>query len=122
MLPGKAADGRPKKREFGPWILPVFRVLARLKGLRGTWADPFGHTTDRKLERQLIVDYEDDLALVVRKLTAEILPLARELVSLPEKIRGYGRVKEAAYRQQMARRVDIRVALDRNGPMAIAAE
>ena len=122
MLPGKAADGRQKKREFGPWILPVFRVLARLKGLRGTWADPFGHTTDRKLERQLIVDYEDDLALVVRKLTAENLPLARELLSLPEKIRGYGPVKEAAYRQQMARRADIRVALDRNGPMAIAAE
>ena len=68
------------------------------------------------------MDYEDDLALVVRKLTAENLPLARELLSLPEKIRGYGPVKEAAYRQQMARRTDIRVALDRNGPMAIAAE
>lgn len=122
MLPGKAADGRPKKREFGPWILPLFRLLARAKILRGTWADPFGHTADRKLERQLITRYEDDLALAIRKLTAENLPLIRELLSLPWQIRGYGPVKETAYHQQMSRRDAIRMALDNNGPVAIAAE
>jgi indolepyruvate ferredoxin oxidoreductase len=122
LLPGKATDGRPKKREFGPWILPLFSVLSRLKWLRGTWADPFGHTADRKLERQLIALYEDDLALAVRKLTAENLPLLRELLSLPWKIRGYGPVKEAAFHQQMSRRADLRAALDHNGPMAVAAE
>lgn len=122
MLPGKAADGRPKKRAFGPWILPLFGLIARAKGLRGTWADPFSHTADRKLERQLIALYEEDLALAARKLTAENLPLIRELLSLPGEIRGYGPVKEAAYHQQMKRRAELRAALDDNGPLAIAAE
>ncbi len=122
ILPGKAADGRPKKRAFGPWILPLFHLLARLKGLRGTWADPFGHSADRKLERQLIVDYEDDLALAVRKLTAENLPLVCELLSLPGKIRGYGPVKKAAFDQHTSRRTELRTALEGNGTTAIAAE
>ena len=122
MLPGKAADGRPKKREFGSWILPVFRLLARLKVLRGTWADPFGHTADRKLERQLITLYENDLALAVRTLTAENLPLIRELLTLPWEIRGYGPVKEAAFEKQMARRAEVRARLEGHDTMAIAAE
>ena len=74
------------------------------------------------MERQLIADYEDDLALAVRILSAENLPLVRELLILPWAIRGYGPVKEASYRQQMARRAEIRAELGRNGPMAIAAE
>lgn len=122
MLAGKGAEGRPKKREFGAWILPLFKLLAGLKRLRGTWADPFGYTSDRKLERQLIADYEDDLALAVRKLTVDNLPLVRELLSLPNQIRGYGPVKEAAFHQQMARRADLRAALDHYSPMPLAAE
>ncbi len=122
MLAGKGAEGRPKKREFGAWILPLFKLLAGLKRLRGTWADPFGYTADRKLERQLIADYEDDLALAVRKLTVDNLPLVRELLSLPNQIRGYGPVKEAAFHQQMARRADLRAALDHYSPMPLAAE
>jgi len=122
ILSGKAADGRPKKREFGPWILPLFRVLARLKGLRGTWADPFGHTVDRKLERQLIAHYEEDLALAVRNLSAENLPLVRELLTLPWQIRGYGPVKAAAFEKQMARRAEVHARLDGTDTMAIAAE
>ncbi|MGL6211179.1 MAG: indolepyruvate ferredoxin oxidoreductase family protein [Paracoccaceae bacterium] len=122
ILPGKEADGRPKKREFGPWILPVFHLLARLKVLRGTWADPFGHTADRKLERELIALYEDDLALAVSKLTAENLPLVRELLTLPWQIRGYGPVKEASFEKQMARRAEVRAKLEGHDTMAIAAE
>jgi indolepyruvate ferredoxin oxidoreductase len=122
MLPGKAADGRPRKREFGPWILPVFRLLSRLKGLRGTWADPFGHTADRKLERRLIALYEHDLALAVRTLRADNLPLVLELLMLPLDIRGYGPVKEASFEKQMARRAEIRAKLAGHDNMAIAAE
>ena len=122
FLPGKAADGRPRKREFGPWILPLLRLLARLKGLRGTWADPFRHSADRKLERQLIGLYEDDLALACAALNADTLPLVRELLMLPGQIRGYGPVKEAAFDRQMARRAEIRAALERGDATRIAAE
>jgi indolepyruvate ferredoxin oxidoreductase len=111
ILPGKAVDGRPKKREFGPWILPVLSLLARLKFLRGTWADPLGYSHDRKLERVLIGRYEADLALAAQVLTADTLPLVRELLSLPQDIRGYGPVKEAAFAEQMARRDRLRSAL-----------
>jgi indolepyruvate ferredoxin oxidoreductase len=49
--------GHPRKMRVGSWIVPVFRILARLKFLRGTWADPFGHTAERRSERRMIDDY-----------------------------------------------------------------
>jgi indolepyruvate ferredoxin oxidoreductase len=122
FLPGKAADGRPKKREFGPWILPALRLLARMKHLRGTWADPFARSADRKLERRLIALYEDDLTLAATRLTRRNLPLIHELLSLPAQIRGYGPVKEEAFQKQMARREEIRALLDAGDDLAIAAE
>ncbi|MBE2278686.1 MAG: indolepyruvate ferredoxin oxidoreductase family protein [Rhodobacteraceae bacterium] len=122
VLPGQGADGRPRKRAFGPWILPAFRLLARLRGLRGTWADPFGHTTDRRQERQLIAAYESDLALALAMLTPETLPLLRELLTLPLQIRGYGPVKAAAFARQMARRAEIHAALEGAGTATLAAE
>ncbi|MGA0709027.1 MAG: DUF6537 domain-containing protein, partial [Steroidobacteraceae bacterium] len=51
------ATGRPRKRTFGPWLLPWLRLLARMKGLRGTPWDPFGRSRERRQERQLIEDY-----------------------------------------------------------------
>lgn len=122
ILSGKASDGRPKKREFGAWILPVLGLLARFKFLRGSWADPFGHSYDRKLERDLIQSYEDDLTLAARVLTADTRHLVRDLLSLPLDIRGYGPVKQAAYQKQMARREDLRATLQGNSPVAMAAE
>ena len=95
---------------------------ARLKRLRGSWADPFGYSHDRKLERQLIALYEQDLALAAQRLTAQTLPDFRALLTLPGEIRGYGPVKEAAYHQQMARRTNLRAALENGGATAIAAE
>ncbi len=88
--------GRPRKYEFGGWILPFLRVLARMKSLRGTRFDPFGYLTERRAERQLIVDYEDLLSRLVGELDPTRLELAVELAGLPDKIRGYGFVKAAA--------------------------
>lgn len=122
ILQTKAEDGRPKKREFGAWILPVLGVLARLKGLRGTWADPFGRSADRKLERALVAAYEDDLALAIARLDATTLPRVRELLALPLEIRGFGPVKEAAFNKQMARRKVLRAGLESADAVATAAE
>lgn len=88
--------GLPRKREYGPWVFSVFKVLARLKGLRGTPFDPFGYHADRRLERQLIKDYRSAMKRVVENLSAENYDAAMELAELPGRIRGFGHVKDAA--------------------------
>ncbi|MDO9060558.1 MAG: indolepyruvate ferredoxin oxidoreductase family protein, partial [Bradyrhizobium sp.] len=93
---GKDALGRPKKRAFGAWMMPAFRVLAKMKGLRGTAFDIFGYSADRKLERELIASYEKDVATVLGLLSPVTLDTAIEILSLPDRIRGYGPVKEKA--------------------------
>ncbi len=87
--------GHLKKREFGAWMMTAFRLLAGLKGLRGTFLDPFGHSAERKRERALIGEYEALIEELLAKLSPENHDLAVELAAIPEKIRGYGHVKEA---------------------------
>ena len=85
--------GVPRKMTFGPWIFPVFRMLAKFKFLRGTVFDPFGHTAERKIERSLVREYEALLEEIFVKLTPENHHLAVGLVAIPDKIRGFGHVK-----------------------------
>jgi indolepyruvate ferredoxin oxidoreductase len=85
--------GLPRKMTFGPWLLGGFKLLARLKFLRGTPFDPFGHTRERHIERQLVADYEALLVQLIAKLTPENYAIAVGLAAIPEKIRGYGHVK-----------------------------
>ncbi|GAB5467147.1 MAG: indolepyruvate ferredoxin oxidoreductase family protein [Rhodospirillales bacterium] len=87
--------GELMKREYGPWIFRAFKLLARLRRLRGTRFDIFGYTEERKMERGLIVDYEALVAEVLENLAAGNHQTAVALLSIPEKIRGYGHVKEA---------------------------
>jgi len=116
--------GRPGKRSFGAWMMPVFRVLAGLRGLRGTPFDVFGYSAERRLERSLIADYEKDVATVLRLLSPETLPTAIELLSLPDRIRGYGPVKEKAVADTRARYAELSAALiaPPPAPRAMAAE
>jgi indolepyruvate ferredoxin oxidoreductase len=86
--------GRPKKKTFGPWMLKAFRVLAALRFVRGTPFDLFGRSPERRMERDLIAGYEKDVAFVLDKLSAENIDTAVELLSLPDRIRGYGPVKD----------------------------
>ncbi len=95
--------GRPKKRSFGPWIFPVLRGLAKLKHLRGTWFDPFGWTSERRLERQLIEDYEQTLKEILPALSPERLETAVDLAKVPEMIRGFGPVKADAIQRAKQR-------------------
>lgn len=87
--------GQLRKREFGAWVGTAFAVLARLKGLRGTLLDPFGHTAERKMERGLIDHYETLMGEVADALSGANHAAAVELASLPAQIRGYGHIKEA---------------------------
>jgi len=96
LLAARAASGRPAKRRFGPWMMPVFKMLARLRWLRGTPIDPFGMSAERRRERLLVEDYLALVTLFCETLTPTRLDTALELARLPEKIRGYGHVKEKA--------------------------
>ncbi len=83
------------KQEFGAWMLPAFKLLAKLKMLRGTAFDPFGHTQERKTERALIAAYEALIEELLCGLTAANHALAVKLASVPDDIKGYGHVKDA---------------------------
>ena len=96
LLSQTGADGRPVKRRYGPWMMPVFGMLARLRWLRGTALDPFGYSAERRRERRLVDDYFALIALFCETLTSERLDTALALAQLPEKIRGYGHVKDKA--------------------------
>jgi indolepyruvate ferredoxin oxidoreductase len=71
----------------------VFRYLAPFKRLRGTRWDPFGYSQDRRLERTLIGEYEDDMTRLCTELASARIDLAVEIASLPQQIRGYGPIK-----------------------------
>ena len=89
------ADGHLVKKEFGPWMFTAFKLLAKMKGLRGGAFDIFGRTEERRMERQLIVDYAKQLDELLAGLDDDNVDLAVQIASVPEQIRGYGHVKEA---------------------------
>ncbi|WP_339863570.1 indolepyruvate ferredoxin oxidoreductase family protein [Paremcibacter congregatus] len=94
LIAPKDSKGHLRKMEFGGWMHKALKVVARLRSLRGTAFDVFGRTEERKMERRLISDYEDLMALFVDSLTSEKLSSAIALAEIPEDIRGYGHVKE----------------------------
>ncbi|MEM7377957.1 MAG: indolepyruvate ferredoxin oxidoreductase family protein [Pseudomonadota bacterium] len=89
-----ARTGVAKKRRFGPWVLKAFGLLARGKRLRGTALDVFGYTAERRMERELITDFETRLNRVCASLSRDNLATAIEIAGVPDEIRGYGHVKE----------------------------
>ncbi|MFN3523722.1 MAG: indolepyruvate ferredoxin oxidoreductase family protein [Phenylobacterium sp.] len=104
LLAPKGPDGKPKKIAFGGWMLDAgFPLLARLKGLRGSPFDPFGHSAERRMERALIAEYEASVTRLLDGLTPERAPLAVEIAEVPQAIRGFGHVKDAAVKQAKAR-------------------
>ena len=86
--------GELQKMKFGPAMLTAFRVLARLKGLRGTPLDIFGRTDERRTERALIGQYRDSIDEVLASLDAGNHALAVEIARIPEQIKGFGHVKD----------------------------
>ncbi|MBY6113229.1 hypothetical protein KUW09_05185 [Mameliella alba] len=113
FLPGRdPATGRPRKGAFGAWVRPLLRGMARLKHLRGTWADPFGRTAERREERRLIRDSMAMLDKGLARLPPETCDRVLALAEWPDSIRGYGPVKLAAVEKTDAERTRLLAALE----------
>jgi len=94
LLSRRNEKGELQKRKFGPVMLTGFRVLARLKGLRGGPLDIFGRTDERRAERALVAEYRASIEEVLQALEAANYPTALEIARIPEQIKGFGHVKE----------------------------
>ena len=106
-LSRRNAKGHLIKRQFGPWLRPVFPLLARLKFLRGSSLDVFGCTSERKMERALIQEYKEAVTQTLSLLSVENYQWMLELARLPENVRGFGHVKELAAQQLRRRMADL---------------
>ena len=114
--------GHPRKIRLGSWMLPVFRLLAKGKKLRGTKWDVFGYSAERKLERQMIADYERLLDVIASRLDQSNYETAVALAELPLEIRGFGHVKMANYKAAKSREADLLQAFLNPAPVKVAAE
>ena len=93
---GVDARGRPRKRAFGAWMIPLFRLLAAMRRVRGTRLDLFGRTAERRMERALIAEFETTFEALLSRLGEDNIELATEIIGLYMEIRGYGPVKAEA--------------------------
>jgi indolepyruvate ferredoxin oxidoreductase len=96
LLAKRNDKGELTKKQYGPWMFSAFKLLAKMRIFRGTALDVFAYTAERKTERALIGEYEQMIEAILPKLSSDNLSIALQLASLPEEIRGYGHVKEAA--------------------------
>ncbi len=115
------ATGRPAKRRFGPWMLALMPWLARLKWLRGSAFDPFGYSTDRRLERQLLKTYPALVDRLLKSLRPDNHRAAVEIALLTSEIRGFGPVKQAAAESVLARQAALMDAFESTQPADRAA-
>jgi indolepyruvate ferredoxin oxidoreductase len=113
--------GEPRKMSFGRWMLPVFRLLAKGKRLRGTAWDPFGYTRERRLERQMIADYEALLDEMAMRLSPATHATAVALATLPLEIKGFGHIKERNYKLAKAREATLLAKLRNPSPTLLKA-
>ncbi len=114
--------GHLQKKAYGPWVFTAFRWLAKLKGLRGTAYDPFGYTAERRTERRLISHYEALIVEILTRLDHDNHGLAVEIASLPERIRGFGHVKDRHIEDTEAREAALLEAFRRPAATLTAAE
>ncbi|HEU0231225.1 MAG TPA: indolepyruvate ferredoxin oxidoreductase family protein [Burkholderiaceae bacterium] len=121
LLARKDESGHLIKRKFGPWMMRAFGILARCKGLRGTPLDVFGKTDERRMERQLIVDYIDLVEELDRTLDQGNRDTAIALASLPDDIRGFGHVKDKSIEVVAVRRASLLERYRSTAPVRQAA-
>jgi indolepyruvate ferredoxin oxidoreductase len=107
LLAKHDANGHLIKKEYGPWMMRAFGVLARLRFLRGTPLDVFGYTAERKQERDLIGEYCKTVSGLLDKLNAANLAQAVAIARIPEEIRGYGHVKQRHLKAARQKEADL---------------
>ena len=106
------------KRSYGPGMLRVFRLLARLKKLRGSALDPFGRHPERVTERALIAEYRQLIEQLLPRLQPDTHALLVEIARVPESIRGYGHVKQGNLAAAHTRWQQLLAELDAGSPPA----
>jgi indolepyruvate ferredoxin oxidoreductase len=116
------ATGQLKKSEYGAWMLPMFRLLASLRKLRGTRLDIFGYTEERRMERRLIGEYEATVQKVLATLGQDNHAMAVQIASLPESMRGFGHVKEKNVKAAKERERTLLAAYTNPAQQSVAAE
>ena len=113
--------GLPRKRTYGAWMLKLFKLIARLRRLRGTPFDVFGYSAERRRERELIREYEGVLRELAAALDRENHALAVEIASLPEQIKGFGHIKACNIERAKAREGELLALFRGAGHTAAAA-
>ncbi|WP_108858703.1 indolepyruvate ferredoxin oxidoreductase family protein [Ruegeria sp. Alg231-54] len=121
ILGGKDAEGRPRKRAFGEWMLGPLKLLSWLKGLRGTPLDIFGYSTERRMERALIRQYEHDLKEITPLVTPQAHDAVVALAKLPLEIKGFGPVLLENEAKAAKRREELLATIRNGGPEIQAA-
>jgi len=116
------ATGLPIKKEFGPWVFKLFKLLAAAKPLRGTPLDIFGKTAERRRERQDIQDFEALIAEITQALTPANHALAVELAELPLHLRGFGHIKDRARADMLEKQAALMTRFHGGDGAALAAE
>jgi indolepyruvate ferredoxin oxidoreductase len=114
--------GQLKKKEYGAWVMPMFRILASLKKLRGTKLDIFGYSEERRMERRLIGEYEATIEEVLATLGQDNHALAVQIASVPETMRGFGHVKDKNVKAAKEREASLLTAYKSPATQSVAAE
>ncbi len=115
-----ARTGHLKKQTFGPWMMRAFRLLAAVRGLRGSWLDPFSRLAERKWERRLLADYDDLLDTICGQLSADNHDTAVRLAGYPARIRGFGHVREREGKKALGERDALLTAFLQGGDATFA--
>ncbi|EAZ98088.1 indolepyruvate ferredoxin oxidoreductase family protein [Marinobacter sp. ELB17] len=119
MNRGTDAQGRPKKRQFGPWMFQAFKLLAKFRVLRGTAIDPFSYSADRKMDRAQLKDYQQLVERIISGLEVSNYDTFLQLAELASEVRGYGPVREQAAEAVQEKQTQLIKALDTGRPTLI---
>ncbi|HSG94371.1 MAG TPA: DUF6537 domain-containing protein, partial [Afifellaceae bacterium] len=120
LIARRDGKGHLTKQRFGPWMMRAFKLLAAMKGLRGSWLDPFSRTAERRWERQLLADYEQLLGTISGHLSPDNHTIGVALAAYPQKIRGFGHIKEAQADAALAERDRLLAAFLSSEPARLA--
>jgi indolepyruvate ferredoxin oxidoreductase len=95
----------------GGKAMMFFGLMNCLRFLRGTAFDPFRNTSEARLARKLQADYEADIEFALSNWSPAKAEQIIELLALPEKIRGYGHVRERNALEVANKRETLRTAI-----------